>query len=340
MTQDEISNLVDQLVKIKPQKQYWFIRTMGGSYYPDFLANDFVAIGYDEIKAEEIAYAYSQPKSQNALAIIIRDHYKDHKKPKYIGNQLLDFSYGMAQGDVVIIPSENSDLLSFGEIQDERPYLGSKTTNVERPCPFLKRRKVKWLKRDVRLIMLDPQFYRIRFVHRALTKVDAYSEGFIDRELYPLFLKENQGHLAINVRTEEPIKFNDFYLAWAELFSLTEEFGETEGIIIDRDDFDIRVNVQSPGTVEFITQSILAIVMMALVLSFVIGADFVFKSKITGQIDIKTQGLLKRLGDFMAKNEDRKLRKDLRKRLLKMNIEPTEIVKLLNQANDKTNENP
>ncbi|GAB3949987.1 hypothetical protein GCM10028805_27290 [Spirosoma harenae] len=295
-----------------------------------------MAIGYDEVKTEEIAYANSQPKSQNALAVIIRDHYKEHKKPRYIGNQLLDFTYGIAKGDIVIIPSVNSDLLSFGEVEDERPYTGTKNSNVENPCPFLKRRKVNWLKKDVRLIMLDPQFYRIRFVHRALTKVDAYSEGFIDRELYPLFLKENQGHLAINVRTQEPIKFNDFYLAWSDLFKLTEEFGETENLVIDPDDFDIRVNVQSPGTVEFITTSVVAIVTMALVLSFVIGADFVFKSKLTGQIDIKTQGFLKRLSDFMEKNEDRKLRKDLRKRLEKMNIEPTEIVKLLNQANNKT----
>jgi hypothetical protein len=336
MTEKDIRDIVRNLVHVDATKQYWFVRTVGGTYYNDFLTNNFVAIGYDEVKAKEIAYAQSQPKSQTALAAIIREHYTEHRKPRYIGNQLLDFYYGMAKGDVVIIPSEHSDFLSFGEVEDDKPFIGGKNDNVESPCPFQKRRKVKWVRKNVRISQLDPQFYRIRFVQRAITKIDAYAEGFVDREIYPLFVKESVGHLAINIRTNNPIKYSEFTSTWSDLFKLTEEYGKQEGLEIDTDEFDVRLNVQSPGTVEFITYSIAGIVVMAVIMTYLIGADFSFKSRATGEIKIKTDGFLKSLSAFLDKKVERKMKDELVNKLKNLNVEPTEIVKLLNQANNKS----
>jgi hypothetical protein len=57
-------------------------------------------------------------------------------------------------------------------------------------------------------------------------------------------------------------------------------------------------------------------------------------------LHVKTKGLLEKISDYMDRKVERKTKENLHKRLENMNVEATDIVKLLNQTNNSnTNDN-
>lgn len=46
ITKEQIEQLGKLICDINPDKHYWFFRTMGGTYYDEFVSRGYIAFGF------------------------------------------------------------------------------------------------------------------------------------------------------------------------------------------------------------------------------------------------------------------------------------------------------
>jgi restriction system protein len=189
---DEILSL---LPSINSNRRYWFFRTNGGQYFDSFRSRNYIAINYNKIQLQDIVTANVDGIFNiEMLAEKVTKAYKDNeKRPNYVASQLLKFAYEFKKGDIVLIPSSSSQIISFGEITDRAIYLSEPGEGDN--CPYTKRRKVKWVK-DIRRDDLDPNLYKLMFSHHAITEGNLYGE-YIDKIINSFYIKDNRAHFII-----------------------------------------------------------------------------------------------------------------------------------------------
>jgi len=335
MNKHEINTILEVLTKIELKKRYWLVRTMGGLYYNDFIKNNYIAISYDPIKLSDIAKGNTKDDTgKKILAGIVSKAYPKEQRPTYIATQLLDFAYNLKKGDTVIIPSHSSDYIAIGIVLENASYIGERKTEDEKECPFEKRKKIKWLKVNLNLEKLDSNLLHLKYTRRTITEIDEYTSGLIERIVSPLFIKNDDAHLSLTLEKDDSVKAVDLFETWLDLFQLTEDFAIEEGIEAKKSDFDIRINVQSPGVVEFISYSFMGIVILSTFVAAVIGADFEADTKLF-KFKFKSDGLLKSVTNFLNEKKDRKFKESLRKKVEDMKIKPDDVAKMLEQLNKK-----
>lgn len=68
-------DLVDDLTAftIEENRKYWFVRTVGGKYYQNFLSGRYVAIGYNEIYKRDLDML---PKKEESALMELKSIYK------------------------------------------------------------------------------------------------------------------------------------------------------------------------------------------------------------------------------------------------------------------------
>lgn len=335
MEKSELQEILKSITEIKNNRDYWFVRTLGGSYYETFVENSYIAIGYDAINLSSIQQAYSNNTSRQTLSTIIKNKYSNEKRPNYIGNQLIDFSYNIKKGDIVIIPSNSSSAISIGEVV-ETPIYEIENKISANDCPFLKRKKIKWLKKNISFEQIDNNLIKLKYTRRTVTKIDDELATFIDRTTLPIYIKNDNAHLSLNVTKKDHLPAYTLFSTWAELLNLTEEFGNEENLEINKNDIDLRINVQSPGTIEFITYSVVGLVTLSLIVVALIGADFQSNSR-PFRFNMKSDGLIKKVSDFLDKRKDRIIKENLTEKIKSMELNPDEIVNILKQLNPNGN---
>ncbi len=233
MIQALLNDIEKNIDLIEPTRHYWFVRTNGGEFYNEFRKGGYIAIGYNEVTLLDIANARGQKNASDILGKKVKSIYEEEKRPKYIGNQLIDFAYSIKKNDIVLIPSENSDYLTFGVVLETPTYNELNIPNGS--CPFTKRKKVKWFK-EVSKFKLDPNIFRTIFVHRTITKIDPSAIQAIDRTLNNIFIKNDETHLVVNINKHNDLNATELFKSWLEIFKLTEEFGKQEGLKISTDE--------------------------------------------------------------------------------------------------------
>lgn len=336
MKELDIKEIINSLSVINNKRNYWFIRTQGGDFYKTFLENSYVAIGYDSINLSLIKNAANDKSGKKYLAEIIKKQFPDESKPGYIGNQLIDFSYNIKKGDVIIIPSESSSKISIGEVL-ETPIYELKNSLGAYDCPYLKRKKIKWLKQNLTFNHIDSKLFSIKYSQRTITKIQEEFYPYIDRIISPIYIKNDNAHLAINVERKEDFPAYDVFKTWTELLDLTEEFGNEEKIVINKKDINLKINVQSPGTIEFITYSIIGIIVLATLVTALIGAEYESNSR-PFRFKFKSDGLIKKVSDFLDKKKNREFKENLTTKLKGMDIKPEELIEILNSINGNSNQ--
>lgn len=336
MEEFDIKEIINSLNVFNNQRNYWFIRTQGGDFYKTFLENSYIAIGYDSINLSLIKNAANDKSGKKYLAEVIKKQFPDESKPGYIGNQLIDFSYNIKKGDIVIIPGESSSKISIGEVV-ETPVYEIKNNLGESDCPYLKRKKIKWLKKNLTFNHIDSKLFSIKYSQRTITRIQDDFHPYIDRIISPIYIKNDNAHLAINVERKENFPAYDVFTTWTELLDLTEEYGKEEQIEINKKDIDLKINVQSPGTIEFITYSVIGIVVLATLVTALIGAEYESNSR-PFRFKFKSDGLIKKVSDFLDKKKDREFKENLTKKLKEMDIKPEELIELLKGINGNSNQ--
>lgn len=237
------------------ERKYWFVRTNGGEYYDDYFHEGYIAVGFNSIiDKTTIERAETDDVYKRALYESIKLELETDEeikaKPGLIINQLKRFLVEMNPGDIVLIPSENSKFISFGEITSDVEII-SPDDIQEDGCPFIKRRKVKWVK-TLRKESLDPYLYKAIMSHHVITDVSD-SATFINRSMSNMYVENGRAHITLRVQSKEPVKvadINTLLTCFQDIATIADFPPDILAPIIQS---DLKINVQSPGPVEYIT---------------------------------------------------------------------------------------
>lgn len=92
--------------EIPSGRKYWFFRTEGGDYYPDFKINNFIALGWDDFCNINDLKNMTAYDDIEALKSKFKESYPNERRFGLAVNQILTFINTMKIGDIVLIPSK------------------------------------------------------------------------------------------------------------------------------------------------------------------------------------------------------------------------------------------
>lgn len=299
---------------INKDRNYWFVRTQGGEYFDDFYFDNFIGIEWDEICDIE----FIKNNDSEILKGVVHKEYPSNKQPGYVANRIKTFVCDMKKGDIVLIPSSNSERIAFGEICDDEIFIydgreeldffdamEDENNEIKEKTILKKRRKVKWIevinRRD-----LDPYLYKIIYSHNTIVNAKPY-EVFIDRALYPIYIKENKGYLTYRVTTNEDISGIDISEFILENLSLMQEIAKEKEININKRDVTSKINVQSPGDIQFIGPVFCIFIMATASVAIFGGEVGAFGLK------FKTEGLSKNILEWYKIIQEKKEKTEVKK---------------------------
>lgn len=275
-----------------PRRNYWFLRTNGGDFFKDFCKNNYVAIGWDDIqpiaekdRTEEILKGYKLIYGRMTTRIM---------------NQVYRFCYEMKKGDIVIIPAARSNKFAFGVLTEDSWYEETLTNEVledKCACHFKKRRSVKWIQSAAKH-MVDSKLYLFFRNQQALSNANDYTE-FIERAINPYYILAGVAHITFSVQRKSNIPapylplFITGLLEYASTLSnsIASRQSETEDAFSNK--ISARINVQSPGVIEFLGDPV-SILCLAIVGFLIVGgkAHFSYTSSEGINADLSTDGVL------------------------------------------------
>lgn len=303
---------------------YWLVRTSDGENYDEFVADNFIAIGWNEISdldliRDSISDESKREHLKETIITILKqpDEKENKKQAGLILNYMDKFVNVMNINDIVLIPSKGSNLIEFGIIESD-PYIYDKKlfSPEDNECDFVKRRKVKWIHREKRN-HLDPYLYRLLYRHNTISDANDYAHN-IDRTINKFYIKENNAHFILEVRRESDIFLNEMADLMNNTLKIIDDFNEAMGTSYDKRKIQMQINVQSPGFLE-IFGNIETIFIIAGAYAAIFGA----KIKVPG-FEFETDGLMEKIRHFIETTqyyrlENRKL--DLRENLATLDID-------------------
>lgn len=256
---------------ISASRNYWLVRTEGGTYYNSFRANGYVGISWNDLDFD----FFNQNVYQQSKSIITGEDVKNLYEQKFFDNEerleyysknatristmINRFAFGMKKGDIVLIPSSSSKTISFGEVLDDDIYFeGNLPVNPPQDdkestyCPFVKRKSVRWLK-DVKKHELDSNLYTLLYSQHTVNLINSKKYGhYIDRTLDSIYIKGNKAHLVLNVKQTDDINALSFADIIKDSIKIVNEFNYEYPNVksINGNKIKIKANVQSPGPME------------------------------------------------------------------------------------------
>lgn len=241
-------DLTDNVIQLNSNKKYYRLRTNYGDNFHTFYENSFIAIGFNYIGAEIM-----NSDDKNATHKLIAknedldlSNKNEKRKISRIYNVLQIFK-DLKLGDVIVIPSMDSDVIAFGEIIDNEIY---QSIEGSLECDYIKRRKVKWFKK-VYWNDLDAKLIPLKFRGDIINDVTDLSEE-IDIVMRNLFIKDDLSHLVFDIKKTEPIKLVEILLLLENIKDLCYSIIEDYNLNEDINDITIKLNLQSPGKTELI----------------------------------------------------------------------------------------
>lgn len=239
-----LEKVVASIEVLDANSNYWFVRTDGGQYFSSFFQNNFIGIGWNEITLADLKRPEYEVKTKIARVYKLDSKVRaDRAKVTDIYNKIVRFTT-LRKNDVVVIPSENSEYLSFGVIDDQAPF---EVTKTHFDCPYLKRRKIKWINNEPRLFStVDDAFYKIRKSRHAISIIDEYAD-FVDSAMYSVYKKEDTSHFVVNVKKQGEINWKELGQTLVDMHTLMAEINTTFKLDEDIANSSIQIALQSPG---------------------------------------------------------------------------------------------
>jgi restriction system protein len=321
MTIDQqLDRLISSLPHISNTKKYWLIRTQSGHLYDDFRENNFVAIEPSKItrvKLKEIEKSAGGDQLQ--IAVLIKNLVQENLEAEETApetqarnatlkaNQIYRFLYEIKKGDVVIIPSSNSETISIGEVQEDRLSSFSEEEANKISCTYDLKRKIMW-RTHIPRIRLDPNFFRLFLTHQAVSDVGKYAE-VIERSLNDLYIMEETSHLIIEVQTESEISAKDLFGLGYDLLQLIDDYAVYAGVNISSRDLIVEVNLNSPGKIDLKSKIKKTTVVMGIILMLA-GGGYEDQSGRKLKTD-GVPGLMASISKFLQEMDDREMKKAL-----------------------------
>ena len=260
------------------EQNYWFVRTNGGSYYNEYKTKGFIAFGVNSIcdtklleaaekdkKAKEQLVtqikADYENKTKNFNYVYAMIEYQPTDKPRkniiktgLIISQLNRFMREMKIGDIVLIPSVDSDEITFGKITSD--YYIDKVSPLEgffeynHKCPFFKRRNVKWIK-TIKKDDLEPFLYKVIYSHHSITDV-SYARNYINRSLSDVYISNDKLYITFNINKKTGIPAKDLLGFMNSFEKIARSINLDEQYINELINAEVKLNIQSPGPLQYI----------------------------------------------------------------------------------------
>ncbi len=279
---------------IDANRKYWLVRTEKGSLWEEFKADSYIAINWNEFSNLSELAETDDSEAEKDLKIRIAELY-EVDKPGTILNTIRRFVFEMQQGDVIMIPSPKSKIISFGIVTSDC-YIHTLTDEDfdNDLCDYIKRRNVRWIK-DINKNNLDPLLFKMLQAHQAVASANDYA-NVIDRTLEPIYVKQNEVHIKIDINTPNRVGKN--------LVSLQSLIYD-EDMISDSNNVHIKLNVQSPGFVEILYTYLPDALKLAFVLNILIGGGKALGFELPGIID-----LIEKYKRLQSSGNDKKIEKE------------------------------
>lgn len=252
---------------ISSDRHYWIIRTNDGLYYEDFVLHNYIAIAWDyvtlrllnnrtddDIKRVIESYEKSTPS-------VMQDD-DDDGAPKgkitAIFNKIQRFVFEMDKGDIVLIPSKDSNRITIaevvGDVYEDGNYAEDRLLNDPGseiiPCPFYKRRKIKHCK-TIEKYQMDIYLSKGFNSHHALSNMDEYAP-FIDRTIHGIYSKNNELHTTISAGHPNGLTLKELVELSQTLERSASSLAEQCGLSFDPSEIEVKLNIHSPGLIELI----------------------------------------------------------------------------------------
>lgn len=274
-----------KIKEVPSDQKYWFFRTEAGTYFPDFYLNEYIAYGWDDFNnLDDLKEALQSEKKKNLLKEDFKKKYPEEKREGLAVNQMLLFIDTMSIGDIVLIPSAGGEQLAIGVIKSDAYIYKSPCANIDedfddeergyKTCPYLKRRNIKWIK-TIRKNNLDPHLYKLMFARNTISDASSY-DMYIDREMYPIYLKDRKIYISLRVEQKEGISALDMSNLLSSSLSILHAFGD-EKIKPEIDSLEVKMMVESPGVIQFIGGAAAGTMLLGAISLFAFGADIDFE---------------------------------------------------------------
>ena len=332
---EQVSELISKIDSVSSEKNYWLIRTEAGSHFESFNSFNFVALGYESITYKAIEEIKSKSKSvvdfREQLKEYVGTFYPD-KQFGLITNQILKFIYDVKKGDIVVIPSENSDYISMGEIIDTNILVHSESMFNSTKCDYTKRKSVKWIKTFTRK-NLDPYLYKTFQAHQAINNISSYAT-IIERSLGDFYKIGDEVNLILNVNQESNIKATDLLFFGSDLLNLVDGFIKEHKLDFDISDIDVKININSKGKLQFLSKSGKNLLLLGIIVIGINGGGLKV-DRPNFKLDLSTDGLIKTISDYLDKQQDREMRERIIKSAASLEIKtPEDLIKITKQFSE------
>ena len=290
------------------------VRTMGGDYYEEFDKEGFVAIGYNEITRHEINKLDADWNKANVqLREKVKKLFPDVPRPGHIASQLLRFCRSIKPGDLILVPSHSSYRVSICRVT------GSVYDNVKDgngKCPFIKRLPIEVVKHTTRLD-LPPKAQLMFNSRHPISDISGYAP-YLDNAISDFYSKSDEFHLVLKINTTEDVSTYSFY-ALDKIFGIIDGFCGEQNIANQKNDVILKVQMESPGNLHFISSNKIKIAIVALIILAINGGGFKLDYG-DMHIDLSTNGFIKNLSEYLDRKTDRETKESIKNALDSLEI--------------------
>lgn len=264
------SNLLSllKIPSVPENIHYWIIRTNGGDYYEDFTLHEYISISWDYVSLS-ILYTKDDDEIKRLIEVYEKmsttpgdsdDESDGTTKGKItaILNKINRFVFEINKGDIILIPSKNSDRIAIAEVIGDvyetenyvESYLQANPTTEIVPCPYRKRRKIKILK-TITKGQMDIYLAKGFNSQHALSSMDEYAP-YINRTIYDIYSKGNELHTTLHAGHPNGLTLKELVELSTKLEETASSIAHQCEIPFDSSQVEVKLNIHSPGLIELI----------------------------------------------------------------------------------------
>lgn len=266
-----------EIREIPAQRRYWFVRTFGGKIFDYYYTHNLIGVSGNDVPMDYIQNAPHDDVTYGTLhGFITKNVIDQQSEATKLANQLITFYHEVKPGDIVLIPSENSDFIAFGEVTSNIRVQKTSSSLIhnEKVEPYPEKvRSVKWLK-IMRKSDLVGDLKLLFFSRLGITNADKYGD-FIESNVSTFFLKDDYyfSTLFIDLSNDQELNVFDLHRYLEALTKLYENFCAENGIEYNEELF-IKIKVQSAGSVILKwTAGILVVGVAGIMMMSIVGSD-------------------------------------------------------------------
>lgn len=323
------------LNKISDTRNYWLVRTKSGLYYDDFYRNGYIAVNFDEITEQDL-----NELSEDELYFQFKKLYPNSVQVRRYISQLRTFHKVIKKDDLVLITSHASNRIAVGRVSDtdifSQHYSAEALSELPKNvCPFVKRKRVDWLKTFDKWDLDKPVLKCIQHNQLVISNVNEIGSS-IESTLSEFYIIGDIATLVLNINKDDNIPFAAYSDFQNSLLSILRKYERMFEYKLQIDDLYFKTNLNSKGNVkisgENTTLKILAYLLGGILL--IGGGGSLILPQTDLEFDLKSIGLMMNINEMLNDAQTREEREIIMSKFQELEINnPDEFVEIYKTIN-------